>query len=407
MAIDLHTATATLAPHGLTLNVKTAKVTLDESWNPYCQASLVCSLPDDLDRALVDLRKYDLRVEVVLRTEYNDGITIAELSSLGSSMSDLTAVLAGKTLRALTSRFTTRWNRVADRKPFSRRFLLTVTDRLFDEKAHTLRLELASYDDYVNGDALVASGPLDPGTRSVREICRQVLSRYGFPLAGDSLDAVVVEQEATVWQPGVSAWDYLNAILEPASLWLWADELGVFHVSERMATKPGVVRLSATSTITNLTDRMATDPDVFFDAVVVEYRWKDATGKMQTAYDVAGAQPARSVLSERREARYPGPGAAAGILKRARGRGRVLEVDAVSDYRVTPGQAATIIPPGGVAQSGYVASVTWQYPGAEMSVPTRRLIDTPPTAYIFGPAGLSYTEVPAGISYNEFDWELV
>jgi hypothetical protein len=144
----------------------------------------------------------------------------------------------------------------------------------------------------------------------------------------------------------------------------------------------------------------------WFDAVVITYRWTDSYDLAQVAYDIAGPTTSKNVFTETRERPYPGPGPAAGILNRAQGRGRQLEVTAVNNYNAKPGQPTTVNIPGTEAQTGYTAAVTWDVESAEMAVTTRGLVDTPANAYLFGPVGYSYLDVPAGISYNEYDWSM-
>jgi hypothetical protein len=67
---------------------------------------------------------------------------------------------------------------------------------------------------------------------------------------------------------------------------------------------------------------------------------------------------------------------------------------------------AQITPIAGQVQTGVVSAITWRAPEAQMAVSTRGLVDTPATAYIFGPPGTSYLDVPVGISYTEFEWSL-
>ena len=73
-------------------------------------------------------------------------------------------------------------------------------------------------------------------------------------------------------------------------------------------------------------------------------------------------------------------------------------------FRCTP--ATTITPPETPAQTGFASAVTWTGPEFEMLLSARGLVDTPETAYTFGPAGFSYLDVDPGVAYTEFDWSM-
>ncbi len=405
MTIDAHTASGTLSPIGVVLDINSVAATLDEGWSPYCQVTVVAAAPDEETRALIDLRETRIYLDLRLRQDFGQPWTLADITAdITGSVAAFTALLAGRPLSKLTNRYYRPWNGSSVRAASTRSMHLLVTERVFDEKTNEMTLTATSLESLLLGDALVSTSPLDPATLSVRAIVQSVLNRYGEVLAEESLDAMVSVAEATVWPPGVGAWAYLDPMLEAASLRLWCDELGTFTITERQPTTPGAIAITPTGTMTGLRDTMTFDPDVWFDAVVVEYRWVDDFDLNNVAYDVAGPQPARAVLRELRPlTRYPGPGAAAGILNRGQGRGRVLAVDAVSSYGATPGIAATITPLEAEAQTGYVSAVTWRIPQGEMSVATRGLVDTPDTSWLFVEPGTSWLDIPIGTSWLEYE----
>ncbi|MBX3094304.1 MAG: hypothetical protein KF680_07200 [Cryobacterium sp.] len=124
-------------------------------------------------------------------------------------------------------------------------------------------------------------------------------------------------------------------------------------------------------------------------------------------YATAGPDTALNVRHVRHDTAYPGAGAAAGILSRAQGRGRRLDITGVASYSVLPGQAARITPPDTELQTGYVASVVYDLAAATMRVRSRGLVDTPPYSYLAAPDGLSYLDVPIGMSYLDYDPDLI
>lgn len=411
MTIDRHSAIALVTPIGVTLGVKSVKATLDEGWSPYGQVTLVCSLPSPTDRDLLDLREHDLRLDLRLRRDFGDSGALADLTAdIGGSVAALTALMGGQPLSSLTNRYYTPWNGASVRAAVTRNLNLLVTERRFDDIAKELTLTATTDESLLLGDALVSAAPWDPGTTSLKAIVQRVLTRYGATLDAASLDATVAVSTATIQQPGVGMWEYLDPMLEAASLRLWCDDQRVWRITERQSVVDGSVTITPSGSMTGHVDTMTFDPEVWYDAVVVEYRWVDDFGANHVAVDAAGAQPAKAVLRVVREnTRYPGPGAAAGILTRGQGRGRVLDARAISDYYVTPGMAATIVPPYTDSQTGYVSSVQWELPEAEMSLATRGLVEISPDSFLYGD-DVTFADIAISnptLAIQDFDWSLV
>lgn len=400
--LDQHSVTARVTPLALTLYVDTGSVTLDEGWSPYAQAQLVCKLPDADAMEALDLRTIPLRLDLRARQDFGTLWSLAVLTAdYAGSMAALTVAFGGKPLSAVYTKYSHPWNTFGRRPSTSRRFDLVITERIFDHVAGELRITAASGEALLQSDALIATATFDPGTTSVKTIVGLVLDRLDATLQPGAPDATV-EAAATIWSPGVSAWDYVAPLCQAANLKLWCDEVGRWWLTEVQPTTPGALVLTEGVTITEGTDTMSVASDVWFDAVVVVYKWTDSFDLNNTAYDVAGPTHPRNVYRVEHNTPYPGPGAAAGILNRAQGRGRTLDVAAVSDYRARPGQAATITLPNTEIQTGYVASVAWGWPDNEMRVASRGLVDTPETSWLFTPTGISWLAIPAGTSWNAF-----
>lgn len=404
--IDMHSARAFIRPLDIEVKVKTASITLDERWSPYGQVSLTCVLPDEADREAIDLREEELRLDLRVRRDFGQPWSLADLTAAGGNeVAGITTLLDGGPLANLTHLFYEPFNGSLERSSQTRSFDLTIVRRQFDDVTKELALEAETDEVLLLGDALAAATALDPSSTDLPTIVQSVLDRYDRTLL-EAEAATVAEADATIWQVGDTAAGYVDPLLEAASLRLWCDEEGNFRVSQREGTTPGAVTLDSARLVGHR-DQMTLDPTIWADAVIIIYTWTDALDLNNTAVDWAGEQPSRAARIIRRPGVvYPGPGAAAGMLARLQGRGRVLDVEAVADYTVTPGMAASITPPDTDTQTGYVSAVTWNLPEGEMSVVTRGLVDTPGTAYIFGPAGYSYLDVPLGISYEEFDWSM-
>lgn len=407
--VDQHLATVSAAPNVL-LPVKQMSVRIDETWSPYVQGNIVCALPDDLDLTLLDPRE-NARVHVELKQSFGRRWPLAELTALAGSgsMADLTAVMGGAPLGQLTNQLYRPWNAFGVRAPAPRRFDLFVTERTVDHVAAEITLRVASGEALLQLKGLVDSVRYtNTGPTTVRALTQFVLTRLlGATLEPGTEDAAVAAEQ-TEWLPGVSGWEYLTAIVEQADLRLWCDERGRWRLTERAPLTPGqlTLRTGPSGTLTSARDIISREREYAADAVVVTYRWTDDAGAQQLSYDVAG-DATGDVYSIVREQRYPGPGAAESILRRSRGRGRELELLAVSNYEATTGQAFLATLPNTPIQTGVVAAVEWNLPEAEMRVVTRGLADTPETAYAFGDAGISYSDVPVGTDYTEFDWSVL
>lgn len=400
---DAHTAT--IALQGATLNADSARVTVDESWSPFVQVNVECGLPDDLESMVaVDPRDAD-RVTLTLRRDYgevwaNSVFTAAHPTP--TTNATLTAAYGGLTNGAITSLFFRSWNAFGVRDSDTRVFDVTVRRRTIDHLSKKVTLELASDEALLQDYALIATTKYVNVQTSLRGLVAYVLGLVGATLQPGSDDASITAG-ALEWAPGQSAWDFLRTPVETAALRLWCDEARHWWLTARAPLSAGSLTLTTgeNGTLKSAVDSIDRDGD-WHDAVVITYQWTDALGAQQRAYDVAGdALTATKVYSVTRDQKYPGAGAAAQMLKQSAGRGRVLDLTAVADYRAAPGQAFTAQLPDTPIQTGVVSAVTWQLPSAEMTVRTRGLTDTPTTAWIFDPPGLSWSSIPVGIDWTE------
>lgn len=194
------------------------------------------------------------------------------------------------------------------------------------------------------------------------------------------------------WQPGVSAWDFVEPLLRASGLRLFIDESrDCWLVDPATYAVAGAVSVAAAVNATRGVDSISlqsTRPDgspVWYTGVVVRYLWTGDDGTTQTAYDYAGtSQKVYTVTIERP---YPGPGEAAARLALAQGRGRTQDLEALADLNATPGMDLISTLPATPIQVGILSAVTW-YWAAEgerhdlMSIRSRGLLDTPDNAWI-------------------------
>ncbi|WP_053203791.1 hypothetical protein [Jiangella muralis] len=283
---------------------------------------------------------------------------------------------------------------------------LHLRDRNVDHAAVTVELVAASADALLMDYALTATTAMTPSGSTIRDCVNMVLGHVlGVALPAGSTGGELVETDALPWQPGEGAWDYLSGIIGIASLRLWCDERGAWHLEDpEVLIVPGQLAASPL-TATDLTDALSRESAGWGDSAVVTYEWDDAgTGQRRTRYDAAGVAGTRTI-TRTVERPYPGAGLARGILRRARALGRVLGLGGVSDYSVRPYQPFLMTMPDGSLQAGAVAAVSWSQPDDVMTVRTRDLLGITVNSYLYTPPGVSYDDVPAGVSYDEYAWE--
>jgi hypothetical protein len=270
-----------------------------------------------------------------------------------------------------------------------------------DHNTGEVTLELTSDEGLLQDYALVAAQNFTPGYTSVKTAISDALSRIGAVLQTTALDGTV-EATATDWEPGQTAWDYISPLLTSSSLRLYCDERRFWYLVGDNDTVDGALVLTDTETIVQATDGISRDAR-WYDAVVITYTWRDpVTGTTTVNIDTAQGDTVTKVLSLEYSTFYPGPGAAARVLSRATGLGRVQSVQAVNDYTATPGQEARITLPGTLENVGTVQSIVWNLPGDIMAVESSGLVEIPATAWAKVRAGIRWQDISAGISWTAY-----
>lgn len=392
--ISEHLIEASVTGVVLSLSVIEAEVALNESWSPYVTATLTCAIPSIEDLDTIDPR-LGQRVRIRLRQRFGDSVRARWVE--GEHASDFTATYAGQRASAVSSDYGWPYNSFGLRASTRRSLDLLLVEREVDHESGTIRLRAKSDEALLQTWAPLAT--LTPGLTSVRAIVSWALGLIGLTLYPGDADGAV-EAGATTWEPGVTAWDYLRPMVDKVGLRLWCDEARNLYLAPPIDGTAGGLSLSDAK-VTRATDTLDRDGD-WFDAVVIRYRWTDVLGATQVAYDTASVDGYSKVRRLEVDRPFPGHGAAAALLARTRGRGRVFDLEAVSDYGATPGQALTATLPGTPIQTGLVSSVTWRLPGDRMQITTRDLIDTPATSWLFSPAGRRWSDIPVGTSWEEY-----
>lgn len=208
------------------------------------------------------------------------------------------------------------------------------------------------------------------------------------------------EPDALEWRPGVSAWDYVEPLVQAAGLRLFCDETRTWRLQPADARDPGQVNISPGFNLLSGTDILDPSGGEWADSVVIRYRWEDSNGDAQEAYDTATVEGARAnSLHLDLERPYPGPGAAAAILRRMETRGHRLELEAVSNYAATPGMSVALQEPGQPLTLGWVQSVRFRLPERTMQITSAEARDIPDSAWLFLPAGETWLDSPLGASW--------
>lgn len=237
-------------------------------------------------------------------------------------------------------------------------------------------------------------------------------ANYGYAWTGAARNSASTrtpvfdrDPDNLTWQPGDSAWDFLSPILTQAGLRLFCDETRTWRLVDNNYNPDGLVTLGTGNNLyeaSDSTDRDATAVDgspLFIDSALVKYTWTDRFGNSQTRYDAFSLPGAKSSHLFEVNRPYPGPGAALYIVTRNNGRGHALGLTVRQDWSVTPSQQVVATLPETESQVGYVSSVSWGLGSDDMAVFTRGLIQTPPTAWFYEAAGLSWDALPPGSSW--------
>jgi len=188
------------------------------------------------------------------------------------------------------------------------------------------------------------------------------------------------------WEPGDSAWTFVQPLVEAAGLRLFCDEQRRWSLVEPTYIAPGFLQLSVPFNLHSAVDRMDRDDPEWFDAAILIYRWLDYMAVRQERIDYYAAPGHTKVRTFVIERPFPGPGAAEYYVTRALGRGRTMKgLEALANFAVEPVQPLTVNLPATPIQTGVVAAVTFDTTNGVMSVDSRGLTDTPADAIVFLP----------------------
>lgn len=183
-----------------------------------------------------------------------------------------------------------------------------------------------------------------------------VYSWAGTPANSASLRTPYVDRPPTlfVWEPGVSAWDLLAPLVTGESLRLFCDENRKWRLVPQEYTVPGVVTVGGATATEGADTVNREDSALWATGVVCRYRWQDPTAGTQERVDVAGTPERVHVVDYERP--FPGPGAAAYILRSFTARGRVQGVTGFADWASNPGMESRLTLPGSPLIAGRIST---------------------------------------------------
>lgn len=385
------------------LPVQTARITLDESWAPYAQASLTVAIPDAETLELLDPRN-DVRIQLIATLDYGTSQPLSVLTDQyggTDTIAGLTTAWGGLFLYEVTAIYYKAFNVFGVRDGSRRVFDLTLRSRSINYGDSLLSLDLSSDEALLQDYSLVATNSAAAASLSVRSTVNTILSFIGRELEPGTSDGTF-DADAGIWEPGQTAWDYLQPLVQSNSLRLYCDELRKWNLVEDQAETTGAISLSYIGTITRGDETISRDTEDWYDAVVCKYEYIDGSGNTIIEYDVASTPGFSKVLTLTFDTAKPGAGQAARILQRAEGRGRVNDIRAISDYSATPGITASLSLPDTDTQVGTLSAVTWNFPDDEMDITTRGLIEVSPYAWLYQAVGKGWNDITAGITWNTY-----
>jgi hypothetical protein len=399
MTVSRHDITASIL--GNDIPVIDATITLDENWSPYVQATITAPI---LDEEIIELLDPRDNPHVILKVQksYGQSDKVFRFSTeyAGKKLSDFSTLWAGKFLQDLSNEYYFAYNDFGIIASEDRQFTLALREININYLRSEISLNLSSDEGLLLDYARVANTIYTSPNTSIRVITQYVLSLIGATLQPGTADAVI-PSGAAVWEPGQTAYDYLEPIIQAGALRLFCDEKRDWYLVPDNYEVPGSVNLSYLETLTDAGTTISRESIEWYDAVVIKYEYVDPDGNTIIEYDSAGA-PGTKVLTLTYNSKFPGAGAAARVLQRAEGRGRVNSISAVNDYTVTPGISCSLTMPNADTQVGNVSAVTWELPGDTMAITTRGLLEVPDTAWIFTPSGVAWEDILPGVSWNTY-----
>lgn len=349
-----------------TLKPLSASLELNERYSPYCRATFTVAMPNDAVLALLNPRGGT--VAGVFTVRYRDPIPASAVTALIGApvtVADVTAYLAGRPISAISDAITPAWNQ-EDRAGVTLPFRLRVDEVTPDYKRGTVDITASSFESRLQEYPYPGTGVLLAPGQNIGFVTRLVVRTViaGTEIEREGITATLPEE--VTWAEGTTAWDFLDSILQPAGLTLQCTEIGVWRLIPANATPTTTYTLDRPTAIEPRDNR-----DDWADAAVVVYEWSDGTTTHKQSDITYSGNPQKIMIVRHTDIVYPGPGAAAQLLARAQKQGHDLNVEAVSDYTVHPGQAIAVSSPVTEPETARITAVSFTWPENRMRITTQ------------------------------------
>lgn len=401
---------ASVAVEPISVDVK-----VDETWAPYCQATVV--IPTTAAPSWLDPRNATF-LGLRLQQDFGDLIHVYEVTAdFGGDVSSITAAFTPVKNASISREYTQPWNIFEQALPLStvttayapvtplkltNANLQTVwrmsdflhSEGTFNPAPSTIfdgylmlrsvvknyltgetTLEMTSHEAILQ-DSIGSPSDLVFSFTSLRDIINYVLSTSIGALTQlqpGAADATYSPAYEFFWRPNQTGWDILNALVTAAGLVLYCDEAGDWFLNYAGATA-GDLTLTDTDNITTLSSRIDRNSDSFFDYAVVEYRYPGEVTAFDT-FGISGFDISKDAYFLRENVQSPGNGAAQSLVLRGMTRGEIFEVEAISNYDARPRQEMTIDITDEPTKTAIIQSISWALPSARMSIDIRDLIE--------------------------------
>ena len=398
-------------PASVAIEPISVDVTVDETWSPYCQATVV--IPTSSAPSWLDPRNATF-LGLHLQQDFGDLIYNYELTAdFGGDVSNITASFGGD-VSDITRAYSQPWNIFETALPLSTVTAayggdvsnLTAADLMeiwrmsdflhssgtFNPAPSTVfdgylmlrsvvkdyvtgetTLELASHEAILQ-DSIGSPSDLVFSFTSLRDIINYVLSTSIGALTQlepGAADFTYSPAYEFFWRPNQSGWDILNALVTAAGLVLFCDEHGDWYLNTAGSVS-GDLYLKDDDNITMLSSRIDRNSGTFFDYAVVEYRYPGEVTSFQT-FGISGFDISKDAYFLRENVQNPGGNAAQALVLRGMTRGETYSVEAINNFDARPRQTMTIDVTDEPVKTAIIQSISWALPSARMSVDIRDL----------------------------------
>lgn len=186
------------------------------------------------------------------------------------------------------------------------------------------------------------------------------------------------DPESLVWRAGDSALDFLAPLVQSAGYRLVCDEARSWTLRSISYVAPGSLTFADGFDLTDATDTLSREGDDWFDAQATIYLDPYGVKAPRVDYWALSSSPTKTNRVQI-TAPYPGTGRSQYAVKRAQGRGRVVQAAKVTDWTARAEQPVTVLLNGAPTQTGLTESVEFDLDNDEVSI-TTRTTDTLPGA---------------------------